>query len=225
MIYEQALKEKQRLDIEIAAINSKLTKFPPGNLFFCHDKSRCKWYRSDGRTQHYISKKNRSFAEQLTLKKNLTYLRDDLLQEKEALERYLNNHPNLEKAPSLLSQQSEYREFLLPYFSPISEELVKWQNEEFEHNPQYPEQLNQPTLSGKFVRSKSEVLIDSLLFKYHLPYRYECALFIDNKIFYPDFTIKHPSTGKIYYWEHFGMMDVVYSFALNPHFGHASKNL
>ena len=24
---------------------------------------------------------------------------------------------------------------------------------------------------------------------------------------YPDFTIKHPKTGKIYYWEHFGRMD------------------
>lgn len=25
--------------------------------------------------------------------------------------------------------------------------------------------------------------------------------------FYPDFTIRHPQTGKIIYWEHFGMMD------------------
>ena len=25
--------------------------------------------------------------------------------------------------------------------------------------------------------------------------------------FYPDFTIRHPRTGEVYYWEHFGMMD------------------
>ena len=31
---------------------------------------------------------------------------------------------------------------------------------------------------------------------------------IDKKIFYPDFTIRHPLTRKTYYWEHFGMMDV-----------------
>lgn len=208
MIYEQALKEKQRLETEISDIEQKLVTMPSGNLFFCHDKNRCKWYQSYGRNQKYISKKNRSFAEQLAIKKYLTYLRDDLLQEKKSLEHYLNNHNQIEKAPQLLTQQSDYREFLLPYFSPHSEELVKWQQESFECNINHPEQLNQPTLSGKFVRSKSEALIDTILFNHKLPYRYECALIIDNKTFYPDFTIKHPQTGKIYYWEHFGMMDV-----------------
>ena len=27
-------------------------------------------------------------------------------------------------------------------------------------------------------------------------------------IFYPDFTILHPKTYEIYYWEHFGMVDI-----------------
>ena len=26
--------------------------------------------------------------------------------------------------------------------------------------------------------------------------------------YYPDFTIRHPQTGDIFYWEHFGMMDI-----------------
>ena len=26
-------------------------------------------------------------------------------------------------------------------------------------------------------------------------------------IIYPDFTLRHPDTGKYYYWEHFGQMD------------------
>lgn len=30
---------------------------------------------------------------------------------------------------------------------------------------------------------------------------------IQNVSIYPDFTIRHPVTGEVYYWEHFGMMD------------------
>ena len=37
-----------------------------------------------------------------------------------------------------------------------------------------------------------------------IPYRYECKLEIGGHIYYPDFTIRHPLTGKIYYWEHVG---------------------
>ena len=50
-------------------------------------------------------------------------------------------------------------------------------------------------------------MIDTLLYLNKIPFRYEDALHLGNTTFYPDFTILHPSTGKIYYWEHFGMMD------------------
>ena len=43
-----------------------------------------------------------------------------------------------------------------------------------------------------------------------IPFRYECALHLDNITLFPDFTIRHPTTGTIFYWEHFGMMDDVY---------------
>lgn len=69
------------------------------------------------------------------------------------------------------------------------------------------EQLNQPTISGHLVRSKSEALIDTILYKNKIPFRYEAGLSLGDTTFYPDFTIRHPLTGEIYYWEHFGMMD------------------
>ena len=46
-----------------------------------------------------------------------------------------------------------------------------------------------------------------LLYQNQIPYRYECQLQLGDHIIYPDFTIRHPSTGKFYYWEHFGQMD------------------
>ena len=209
MIYDRILSEIQRIDDEISHLRQQLELFPPGNLFFTQNGKYKKWFQSNGHLQNYISKKNRSFAEQLAIKKYLSYHLEDLIHEKESLSHYLNHHEKKQpKAPQLLSETSEYKEFLSPYFSSYSEELLSWQNESFESNPQYPEQLKQPTASGILVRSKSEALIDFCLYKNKIPFRYECALTIGNRIFYPDFTILHPYTKKIYYWEHFGLMDI-----------------
>ena len=32
-------------------------------------------------------------------------------------------------------------------------------------------------------------------------------MILDACTVYPDFTIRHPQTGRTYYWEHFGLMD------------------
>lgn len=45
------------------------------------------------------------------------------------------------------------------------------------------------------------------LYKYKIPFRYECILQLDDIFIFPDFTIRHPETGEVFYWEHFGMMD------------------
>lgn len=40
-----------------------------------------------------------------------------------------------------------------------------------------------------------------------IPFRYECELQLGETTLYPDFTLRHPLTGNLFYWEHFGMMD------------------
>ncbi len=80
-------------------------------------------------------------------------------------------------------------------------------NAPYEQNPKHPEQLIHKTASGKLVRSKSEAMIDLYLYTKQIPYRYECSLQLGETTLYPDFTILHPHTGEIIYWEHFGMMD------------------
>ena len=57
------------------------------------------------------------------------------------------------------------------------------------------------------MRSKSEALIDTALYRKQIPFRYECALQLGKWTVYPDFTIRHPNTGELYYWEHFGKME------------------
>ena len=46
-----------------------------------------------------------------------------------------------------------------------------------------------------------------VLFQNKIPFHYEEVLWLDENAVYPDFTIRHPKTGKYYYWEHFGHMD------------------
>ena len=60
---------------------------------------------------------------------------------------------------------------------------------------------------GFKVRSKSEQIIVSLLVKHHIPFKYEQPVLINGRSYFPDFTIMHPATHKLYLWEHLGMMD------------------
>jgi ATP-dependent DNA helicase RecQ len=62
------------------------------------------------------------------------------------------------------------------------------------------------TLSGDFVRSKSEVIIANILFQSGIPFTYEEVIEApDGSRRDPDFTIEW--NGKKYYWEHLGMLE------------------
>ena len=50
-------------------------------------------------------------------------------------------------------------------------------------------------------------MIAIALSEHEIPFRYENLITIDDTTFAPDFTILHPRTGQIMYWEHFGLMD------------------
>lgn len=101
----------------------------------------------------------------------------------------------------------EYRKLLEKYFMPLNEELKNWQNSEYEICNKHEESLKIKGTQGKRLRSKSEAIIDMLLYKNRIPFRYEEKLVLGGITIYPDFVIRHPVTGEYYYWEHFGMMD------------------
>ena len=64
------------------------------------------------------------------------------------------------------------------------------------------------TSDGIYVKSKSELIIYEFLKSKGVVFLYERPLLIQNNLRYPDFTILRPSDGKIFIWEHFGMMDI-----------------
>ena len=200
--------EYKRLESQIKSLQEELSDYPEGKLICTHNNTYYKWYLKDGEKQTYIPKKERKLAEKLAAKKYLSLLLKDLLHEQKAIEFYLKHHnADVGQAEHLLSDMSEYNELLSPFFTPISQELSSWTKSTYEKNDKYPEQLIHKSISGNLVRSKSEAIIDAFLYLNKIPFRYECSLHLGDTLLFPDFTIRHPQTGDLFYWEHFGLVD------------------
>lgn len=172
-----------------------------------HDGNRIKFFQSDGHINQYIPKKNKELIEKLAYKKYI-HLRLDYIKKKLKLGNCLQK--------SLSVADEKYSRFLadlkkchiLQHIESESHDLRQWMFEEYEHNPKYPEKLVHDTVYGMKVRSKSESLIAIVLSQMNIAFRYECRLDLQDGItIYPDFTIKHPVTGELIYYEHFGIMD------------------
>jgi len=210
MVYEKMLDEKKRLESQIQSLQSQIFMCPEGKLICSSNGKGQKWYRSDGHISTYLPKKERRIAEQLAYKKYLSLQLKNALHEKEAIDFYLRHHDSdAYQVEQSFINSPKYKDLLAPSFTPLSIELQNWINESYERNNRYPENLIHKAHSGNLVRSKSEAMIDMFLFKNKIPFRYECLLQLGEMIVYPDFTIRHPKTGQIFYWEHFGMMDVL----------------
>ncbi len=207
MIYENMLKVEKKLMQKIKIIESQIEKLPEGKIVCAKNGKGYKWYHSDGRNEKYIYKKDRDFAEKLTLKKYYCLRLEDLKKELKATEAYLIKYKPSKKLKDFLEKPSGYRELLSSYLKPEKEDLLAWMQEDYIRNLKFPENLIHKSISGNRLRSKSESMIDSGLFRNKVPFRYEAALQLGDVELYPDFTIRHPVTGKVYIWEHFGLMD------------------
>ena len=207
MIYDTISNELKSINKRIENVQAELLQLPPGKIVVAKNGSNFKWYLNNGHQTTYLPKTMRPLAEQLACKKYLNTQLASLLRQKTALEHYIQNCNNAPDSDQFLSDDSPYQELLRPYFHSLSETIEEWVNAPFEQNQKYPEQLNQKSISGNVVRSKSESIIDMALYMNKIPFRYECLLKLNEISFYPDFTILHPRTGQIFYWEHFGMMD------------------
>lgn len=206
-IYEIMAGEMKRLDQEITKLQKQLDQLPNGMLYITRNHTRYKWYIKDGKQLTYLPKDQKPLAKDLAMRKYISISLEELIHEKQAIQFCLKHHAKYSGNAEKLLLNPAYHSLLSSYFQIPVPELQHWRDENYEHNCNYPEQLIHRSASGNMVRSKSESFIDSSLYKNNVPYRYECALHLENQTFFPDFTILHPKTKQIYYWEHFGMMD------------------
>lgn len=207
MYHDKLKKEYDKLDKEIKSIESKIKKLPPDKIIVSKNGNNYKWIRSDGKNHVYIPKQDRQLAEKLAAKKYLVLKQNDLKQKRQILNTYLRLWKDSPDKAEQLLMNPAYHELLSPFFQIQNSKLLDWIHAPYDRNNKYPEHLTLKSISGNLVRSKSELMIDMSLFSHQIPFRYECALELGEIVVYPDFTIFHPVTEKIYYWEHFGMMD------------------
>lgn len=209
MQYYQMLKEKEALSVKEDKISRQLATYPEGKLIYSHNGKYVKWYRSWKGTKTYIPSKDREMASVLAEKKYYEAVLQDILREKYAIEKYLDLCGTGKTKEKEILENSAYVELLKNAFVRENRELSEWEKQDYEKCPKHPEQLVHavPMIDGQKVRSKSEAIIASLLHVNRIPFHYEEALRIGQRVIYPDFTIRHPITGRIFYWEHFGMMD------------------
>ena len=200
---EQAL---ARVDGQIRGLQEKIAVLPAGRLVCARNGNRVKWYCNEPYKQTYIPKGQKSLAEQLAVKACMAQELADLENKRAAILAYLEVRKPVE-ADERIVQNPRYARLLEGHFTDMSQELQAWVFAQYEKNPVHPEGKVHKCCSGEMVRSKAEAMIAQSLFLHKIPFRYECALHVDFNVVYPDFTIRHPKTGELYYWEHFGMMD------------------
>ncbi|MBO6164271.1 MAG: hypothetical protein J6N77_04390 [Lachnospiraceae bacterium] len=215
-LQDRMLAEQKILENQIRSLEEKIKSFPPGTLTFRKNGKRYKYYHqfSDNTSgskfrRVYIKKKDRTLlfplAEKIICRKKLADAKRNL----HAVKAYLAvvSASSKDHVYERLRFCDDFRDLFCSYSVTLSDELRLWQSSEYEKNPDYPETLVVDAIGNQKVRSKSESSIAFVLHENGIPYRYEAAFSVNGHTIYPDFTIRHPETGKQIIWEHFGMMD------------------
>ena len=178
MLYQRMMKEKQKVEDRINDLQSQIDVLPSGTFFCTRNNKYYKWYYTDKGKTKYIPKSERKLAEQLVKRKYLESRLRKFKQEEKRIDIYLKQYSLDEFSSYHVEEHPELQKLLSGVYVPLKQELDEWVNASYTNNPKEPQK-----------------------------FRYECLLQIQNVSVYPDFTIRHPVTGEVYYWEHFGMMD------------------
>ncbi len=200
-------KQIQKLLTTLKKLNKVYNSLPEGHISISHAGDNYKWFHSTEGGTKYLKKCEVKLAKKLAIKK---YLKLKIAVIKAEI-RDLSKAPSItnksrEKLYQLLSDPA-YLELLSDFLSQNTLEAAYWMKADYPKNQKHPESLVHPTVGGIMVRSKSESMIAMALAENNIPFRYENLLTIGNITIAPDFTLLHPVTKELYYWEHFGMID------------------
>lgn len=211
MLYSKAYFEEILCNLEEQLKKSKaeLDGCPQGSLqqevrngrtYFFYAKPK-----ADGKVHRQVVNNSPEIMQGLLrgnyLKCEIAALEQDvrLLQYLQAHFREYSPRELLQKMPKRL------RSFSTELFFPQAADA--WQEQEYEQSDYKPEAKVHRSSRGLLLRSKSELSIAELFYVYEVPFHYEQVLHFGKHKLVPDFMLKNKRTGKLYYWEHCGLVN------------------
>ena len=117
----------------------------------------------------------------------------------------------ISKIEELYNKTKKPRRMLIAPLTLTDEEYARqWERRTYYRKPN-TNSYKFETIKGETVRSKSELIIANILFLLGIPYKYEYPLILPNgRTIYVDFLILDVKNRKEIWYEHFGMMGIVW---------------
>ena len=207
-----AVKERlASLDLLISRLRESLASRPAGELLLYMQRGVPRPFHVVDGIRTYLGKRNLQLMKDLSQKQYEISLLDDAIKEKTELEGFLQDYNTTKAEPekALGRVPADFRG-LVTVEQPLDDEQVdRWKRDTFIQGMKTESHIFE-TMSKDMVRSKSEVLIADRLFVAGIPFRYEQSLRLKTRMniyqYYPDFTILNKRTGRVFYWEHLGMV-------------------
>lgn len=215
-LYEDMKSGFDQMEALANSFEKELRTLPQGHLSVRSQGHQTYYYhnlwQNNRRKKTFLSLKsgeNRELIHQLQrrrfIEKSLSFLHCDLMVLKQAIQKFIPYDPaEIQRQLSPAYAGTSKDPFL---WLPCEPDLQQWARAEYDRYMGYPEGLIHETSFGLKVRSKSEAMIAETLNLYGIPFHYEETLDLASRTYAPDFTIMHPFTYGLFYWEHLGKMD------------------
>ncbi len=214
------MKEQIRRLIEISRysnymmqkITQRQASCPAGNIQIEKKNGRVNFYQYfDAKTpQKYLNKSQAPLIASLAQKKYDLQAFNVIKSRKEVLDQCITKLKNADQKYDLAKIYEDFPQELKHLITPIptyDEAYARRWQAVIHEKPDIKIKPTFKTKRGEFVRSKSELIIADKLYEANIPYHYEAALEVNNRIIsYPDFLVLNVRTKKEYFWEHFGRM-------------------
>lgn len=180
-----------------------LSKAPLGLLYVKTDRGNPRYYQIINKHKNYLSSNKKDLIKALENKNYYMKLEKVTKEQQDVLSDVLLQIQSLNDPEQVFVTIDKRKTHLIKELSLQTKYILKTSNiNQFEMPIE--NNLNYVTKAGERVRSKSELIIANMLYDENISYGYEISCVAN---FRPDFTVVNPVTGKLFYWEHFGMMD------------------